>query len=65
MSARTAARRRRQAVNGYRHLARIGRGNNNRPIIRTKSAEKQQARLHALIQKQRDIAMRKGRSKSR
>lgn len=65
MSARTAARRRRQAVNGYRHLALIGRGNNNRPIIRTKSHEKQQARLAALIQKQRDIAMRKGQRKRR
>lgn len=39
MSARTAARRRRQSVMNYRHLAKIGRGNNNRPIIRKKSAE--------------------------
>lgn len=48
-----------------RHLAHIGRGNNNRPIIRTKSAEKQKARLEAIIQKQRTIAMRKGMSKRR
>lgn len=34
MSARTARRRRRQAAIGYRHLARIGRGNNHRPIYR-------------------------------
>ena len=33
MSARTARRRRKQAVMGYRHMARIGRGNDNRPIF--------------------------------
>lgn len=65
MSARTAARRRRQAVNSYRHLARIGHGNNNRPIIRNKSAEKQQRRLQEIIEKQRVMAMRKGMSKNR
>lgn len=65
MSARTAARRRRQAVQGYNHLARIGRGNNNRPIYSIKSADKQTARLKALIEKQKMIAMRKGMSKAR
>ena len=63
MSARTAARRRKQAVQGYNHLARIGRGNNNRPIYRVKSQEKQQARLRALVEKQRAISARKGRRK--
>jgi hypothetical protein len=40
MSARTAARRRRQAKIGYAHMARIGRGNNNRPIYHIKSIGK-------------------------
>ena len=63
MSARTARRRRSQAVQGYNHLARIGRGNNNRPIIRIKSATKQQRREAMVREKLKLIALRKGMSK--
>jgi hypothetical protein len=37
--ASTAKRRRRQAVLGYRHLAHIGRGNNNRPYYYHRSKD--------------------------
>lgn len=61
--ARTARRRRCQAVNGYRHLALLGRGNNNRSIIRTHTAEVYQRREREKVEKQRMIAMRKGRKR--
>lgn len=61
MSARTAARRRRQAVNNYNHLALIGRGNNNRPVYHKTSADKQARKLQALVRKQREMQSRKGR----
>jgi hypothetical protein len=35
----TAKRRRRQAVNAFSHMARIGRGNNNRPHFARHSIE--------------------------
>lgn len=61
MSARTAARRRRQAVSGYRHLARIGHGGNNRPIFHKRSTDKQ-AR-HEVQLRERMKAMAARRSK--
>lgn len=61
MSARTAARRRRQAVSGYRHLARIGHGNNNRPIIKKRSVEKQARHEARLRERMKAMASRKKR----
>ena len=55
-----AKRRRRQAVQGYNHLARIGRGNNNRPIFHKKDAAKAAKRQAALVEKQKLMQMRKG-----
>lgn len=54
----TAKRRRRQAANGYRHLAKLGR-----PVYAKKSASKQAARLARLVQRERERAMRKGMKK--
>lgn len=54
----TAKRRRRQAANNYRHIAKLGR-----PIYKKRSADKLQARLMRLIEKQRTIALNKGKSK--
>lgn len=59
MSARTAARRRRQAVGGYRHLARIGKGNNNRPIFHKRSAEKLTRKEQALRTRLKELQQRK------
>lgn len=59
MSIAAAKRRRRQAANGYRHLAKIGR-----PIYKKKSAAKMARRLRQAIEKQRLIAARKGASKA-
>jgi hypothetical protein len=63
MSARTAARRRRQAVLGYSHIARIGRGNNNRPIFRKKSIAKQQRHEQMLRERQREMQTRAAKKK--
>lgn len=54
----TAKRRRRQAVNGYNHMAKLGR-----PIYKKKSASKQAARLQRLIAEERARIQRKGASK--
>jgi hypothetical protein len=59
----TAKRRRRQALNGYRHLARIGRGNNNRSIIRKPDAAKAARRQQQLVERQREMMQRKGRKR--
>jgi len=56
--ASTAKRRRRQAKNGYNHLAKLGR-----PQFRQKSAEKSSARLQRMIAEERARALRKGQSK--
>lgn len=56
--AATAMRRRSQAANGYKHVARLGR-----PIVSKKSQSTQERKRLAVIQKQRDIALRKGMSK--
>lgn len=55
--ASTAKRRRRQAANGYSHLAKLGR-----PIYRKKSATKQAARLARLIADEKARIQRKGQS---
>jgi ribosome-binding protein aMBF1 (putative translation factor) len=47
----TAKRRRRQAVNRFRHLARIGRGNNNRSYFTTHSNETYDKRAAAAREK--------------
>ncbi|MDE2467783.1 MAG: hypothetical protein KGL35_03340 [Bradyrhizobium sp.] len=52
--------RRRQARNGYTHLAKIGR-----PIYKRKSATTLEKRLREQIEKERAIAMRKGMSKKK
>lgn len=59
MSARTARRRRIQAKNGYRHLAKIGRGNNNRPIFHVASLDKQQQREAAFRERRAAMQSRK------
>lgn len=59
MSARTARRRRSQAVGGYRHLARIGKGNNNRPIYHKRDVSTLTKREQELRQRMRDMAARK------
>ena len=66
MSARTAARRRRQAVQGYNHLALIGRGNNNRPIYHKKSITKLTRREAAYrLRMKIFMARKKGKEPSR
>lgn len=56
MSISTAKRRRRQAANGYTHLAKLGR-----PIYKKKSKEKSARRLQQLIATERRI--KQGKSK--
>lgn len=59
--ASTAKRRRRQAVLGWRYMARIGRGNNNRPFYSTHSAEVMKKREADKVERQKLIMARKGR----
>jgi hypothetical protein len=54
----TAKRRRRQAANGYNHLAKLGR-----PIYSKNSASKAAARLAKLIADERARLQRKGQKK--
>lgn len=61
--ARTARRRRLQARNGWRHLARIGRGNNNRPYFSKHTVETYQKREAAARERRLLIAARKGRQR--
>lgn len=56
--ASTAKRRRRQAKNGYNHLAKLGR-----PIYNKKSAEKMTSRLARVIAAEKLRKQRKGQSK--
>lgn len=63
MSASTAKRRRRQAVNGYRHLAKIGKGNNNRPVYGKRSLSKLARKEAAYRAKQKQIAARRAFAK--
>ena len=66
MSAQTAKRRRRQAALGYNHLARIGRGNNNRPIYHKKSITKLTRREQAYrLRLKQFMARKKGKEPSR
>lgn len=48
---------------GYRHLARIGHGNNNRPIYHKKSAEKLTKHEAMLRERIKMMAARKVRRK--
>lgn len=59
MSARTARRRRKQALLGHNHLAKLGRGNNNRPIFHKKSVTKLQRKEQLTREKMKTIALRK------
>ena len=52
--ARTNARRRRQAVNGYTHLARLGR-----PVYGKRSAEAAARRLRQVIETERRISQKR------
>lgn len=54
-TASTAKRRRRQARNGYKHIAPL-----RRPIFRVKDASKRAQRLAAVIAGERARAQRKG-----
>lgn len=58
--ARTARRRRKQAVNRFRHLARIGRGNNNRTIYSMHSVETYEKRAAAARERRLNMAARRG-----
>ena len=60
--ARTAARRRRQAVAGFKHMARIGRGNNNRPKFSHHSIETLNRR-EAAYRERRAMEMLLGRKR--
>ena len=62
--ARTARRRRKQAKNHYRHLAKGGTSNGNtRPIYKKHSPEYYRKKLTRVIDKQKKMAMRKAMSK--
>jgi hypothetical protein len=61
--ARTARRRRLQAVMGYRHMAHIGRGNNNRPYYSKMDAGVSQRREAQKREKQLMMQLRKGASR--
>lgn len=54
----TAKRRRRQAANGYAHLAK-----HQRPVYKKVSASKSMRRLMKVVEKQKLIAQRKGSGK--
>lgn len=54
----TAKRRRRQAVMGFRQIARIGRGNNNRPFFSKHSEEILQRREESYRTRQRTLQQR-------
>lgn len=51
----TAKRRRKQAANGYKHLAKLGR-----PVYKKVTKAKSAAKLRRVIEKQQAIAIRKG-----
>lgn len=55
----TAKRRRRQARNRYQHLARIGRGNNNRPFYSMHSKEYYERKEQRLLGTLRAMTSRK------
>lgn len=57
--AATAKRRRRQAVQGYNHLAFIGRGNNNRPIYHKRSVSKLTKREQLYRERLKQLQARK------
>lgn len=61
--ARTARRRRLQAIQGYRHMARLGHGNNNRPIYHKRSESKLQRKEAQLRERMKQMALRKGMRK--
>jgi hypothetical protein len=61
--ARTARRRRKQAVDHFRHMAKIGRGNNNRPIYSTHSSEYYKKHEAMLLERQKAMAARKGKKR--
>lgn len=58
-AAATAKRRRRQAVMGYRHLAKLGRPGNSRPIYHKKSTDTLNRRQRLLDDKRKAMMARK------
>jgi hypothetical protein len=62
--ARTARRRRIQSKMGYRHLARIGRGNNNRPYFSHHSKDTLDKREARARERRLALQARKGRKKA-
>lgn len=56
--ARTARRRRKQATNKFRHMALIGRGNNNRSVYSVHSKEYYERHQAAVIATQRAMQQR-------
>jgi hypothetical protein len=61
--ARTARRRRLQAVNNYRHMAHIGRGNNNRPYYSKPTLETSRRREAQLREKRLNMEARRAKRK--
>lgn len=62
-AAATAKRRRRQAVMGYRHLARLGKPGNSRPIFKKKSSDTLSRHQARLDEKRKAMMARKANSK--
>ena len=63
--ARTARRRRLQAVNNYRHMAHIGRGNNNRPYYSKLDLGVSQKREAQKREKYLNMQARRARKKTK
>ena len=59
----TAKRRRRQAVNNFRHIAHIGRGNNNRPYYSKPDIATSQKREVQKREKMLNMQARRARRK--
>lgn len=63
--AATAKRRRKQAVMGFRQMARIGRGNNNRPYYSKHSVDTLERREAQFRERSKMLAMRVGKKRKR
>jgi hypothetical protein len=61
--ARTARRRRKQAVGRFRHMALVGRGNNNRSVYASHTVETYDKREAQAREKRAMLAARKSRRK--
>lgn len=63
--AATAKRRRKQAVMGFRQLAHIGRGNNNRPYYSKHTVDTLERREAAFRERTKVLAMRAGKKRKK